>query len=137
MGEEGEGSSERVRRSVLTRIIQARLDETFTEIQTRLKKSGFDVSAGRRAVLTGGAAQLAGARDVAGQVLNKQVRIGRPQTFPGLAAATAGPAYATALGLLISGATSPQETNDPNAPPAEEKSQRRGIVRWFSESLFG
>jgi cell division protein FtsA len=137
MGEEGERGSERVRRSVLTRIIQARLDEIFTEIQTRLRKNGFDVSAGRRGVLTGGGAQLAGARDLAGQVLNKQVRIGRPQTFPGLAAASAGPAYATALGLLISGATSPPETNDPNPPQLEEKSPRRGIVRWFSEGLFG
>jgi cell division protein FtsA len=137
MGEEGERGSDRVRRSVLTRIIQARLDETFTEIQTRLRKTGFDVSAGRRAVLTGGGAQLAGARDLAGQVLNKQVRIGRPQTFPGLAGATAGPAYATAVGLLISGATSPAETNDPLPPQVEEKSRRRGIVRWFSESLFG
>jgi cell division protein FtsA len=137
MGEEGERGSDRVRRSVLTRIIQARLDETFTEIQTRLRKTGFDISAGRRAVMTGGGAQLAGARDLAGQVLNKQVRIGRPQTFPGLAGATAGPAYATAIGLLISGATSPAETNDPLPPQTEEKSPRRGIVRWFSESLFG
>jgi len=74
---------------------------------------------------------------LAGQVLNKQVRIGRPQTFPVLAGATAGPAYATAVGLLISGATSPAETNDPLPPQTEEKSPRRGIVRWFSESLFG
>ena len=137
MGEEGERGSDRVRRSVLTRIIQARLDEIFTEIQTRLRQNGFDISAGRRGVLTGGGAQLAGARDLAGQVLNKQIRIGRPQTFPGLAAASAGPAYATALGLLISGATSPPETHDPNPPQLEEKSPRRGIVRWFSEGLFG
>ena len=135
MGEEGERGSERVRRSDIARIIRARLDEIFNEVQDRLKRSGFDIAAGRRAVLTGGASQLAGVRDVAAQVLNKQVRLGRPQTFPGLAEATAGPAYATALGLLISGATSPPETNDPN-PPAEEKS-RRGIARWITESLFG
>jgi cell division protein FtsA len=124
-----------VRRSVLTRIIQARLEEIFSEVQARLKKSGFDVAAGRRAVLTGGGAQLAGTRELAAQLLNKQVRIGRPQTFPGLPAATAGPAYATALGLLISGATSPPESNDPN-PPQEEENQRRGFVRWVSD-LFG
>jgi cell division protein FtsA len=137
MGEEKERGSDRVRRSVLTRIIQARLEEIFSEIQARLKKSGFDVAAGRRAVLTGGGSQLAGTREMAAQLLNKQVRIGRPQTFPGLAAATAGPAYATALGLLISGATSPPETNDPNPPQAEDKSPRRGIARWLSEQLFG
>ena len=136
MGEEGERGSDRVRRSVVTRIIQARLEEIFNEVQSRLKKSGFDVAAGRRAVLTGGAAQLAGMREVAAQILNKQVRIGRPQTFPGLAAATAGPAYATALGLLISGATSPPESNDPNPAPEPER-QRRGLVRWLNETLFG
>jgi cell division protein FtsA len=135
MGEEG-GASERVRRSVLTRIIQARLEEIFGEVQERLVKSGFDVAAGRRAVLTGGSAQLAGTRELAGQLLNKQVRIGRPQTFPGLPAATAGPAYATALGLLISGATSPPESNDPNPPQAEER-PRRGFMRWVNENLFG
>jgi cell division protein FtsA len=68
--------------------------------------------------------------------LNKQVRIGRPQTFPGLPAATAGPAYATALGLLISGATSPPESNDPNPPQAEER-PRRGFMRWVNDNLFG
>jgi cell division protein FtsA len=135
MGEEGDRASDRVRRSVLTRIIQARLEEIFGEVQGRLKKSGFDVAAGRRAVLTGGGAQLAGARESAAQLLNKQVRIGRPQTFPGLPAATAGPAYATALGLLISGATSPPEMNDPNPLQAEE-SPRRGFVRWVSD-FFG
>src|SRR5262249_33471160 len=54
MGEESDRGSDRVRRSVVTRIIQARLEEIFTEVQSRLKKSGFDVAAGRRAVLTGG-----------------------------------------------------------------------------------
>ena len=136
MGEERDRGSDRVRRSVVTRIIQARLEEIFGEVQSRLKKSGFDVAAGRRAVLTGGGAQLAGMREVAAQILNKQVRIGRPQTFPGLAAATAGPAYATALGLLISGATSPPESNDPNPAPEPER-QRRGLVRWLNETLFG
>jgi len=135
MGEESDRGSDRVRRSVVTRIIQARLEEIFGEVQSRLKKSGFDVAAGRRAVLTGGGAQLSGTREVAAQILNKQVRIGRPQTFPGLPAATAGPAYATALGLLISGATSPPETNDPN-PSQEPERQRRGVVRWLNETLF-
>ncbi len=66
---------------MLTRIIQPRLEEIFGEVQTRLRASGYDVAAGRRAVLTGGACQLAGTRELAQRVLNKQVRIGRPQSF--------------------------------------------------------
>ncbi len=138
MGEEREQGSERVRRSKLTGIIQARMEEIFSELQSRLSKSGFDVAAGRRAVLTGGASQLAGVRELATRMLGKQVRLGRPQALPGLAAATAGPAYSTALGLLIAGATSQAELNDPNPPRANLKIERKaGLGRWLSASLFG
>jgi cell division ATPase FtsA len=78
MGEDGDDAALRLPRSMLTRIIQARLEEIFGEVQTRLRASGFDVAAGRRAVLTGGACQLAGTRELAARILNKQVRIGRP-----------------------------------------------------------
>jgi len=113
MGEEGDDAAIRLPRSMLTRIIQARLEEIFGEVQTRLRASGFDLAAGRRAVLTGGACQLAGTRELAARILNKQVRIGRPATFHGLAAASAGPDYATALGLLTAGATMPPELLNP------------------------
>jgi cell division protein FtsA len=98
---------------MLTRIIQARLTEIFEEVQKRLQASGYDVMAGRRAVLTGGACQLAGTRELAASILNKQVRIGRPQPFPGLAAASAGPDYAAAIGLLMAGALLPPEVLNP------------------------
>lgn len=136
MGEEGETGAHRVKRSLLTRIIQSRMEEILVEIRDRLRKSGFDVAAGRRAVLTGGACQLAGVRELASRVLNKQVRLGRPVTFPGLAAATAGPAYATALGLLIAGATTAPEVLDPNVG-IEIKPEKRGFARLLGGSLFG
>jgi cell division protein FtsA len=136
MGEAADRGIDRVRRARLTSVIQARLEEILDEAQNRLKKSGFDVAAGRRAVLTGGGSQLPGVREVAARVMNKQVRVGRPQAFPGIAAAATGPAYATALGLLISGAMNPPEMHDPN-PPTEVKVERRGLARWLSPGLFG
>ena len=66
------------------------------------------------AVLTGGACQLAGTRELAARILNKQVRIGLPQSFSGLAAASAGPDYATAIGLMMAGATLPPELLNPD-----------------------
>jgi cell division protein FtsA len=136
MGEERDRGTRRVRRSLVTRIIQDRVEEIFGELQTKLRKDGFDVAVGRRLVLTGGASQLAGVSELASRVLQKQVRLGRPQTFPGLAAATAGPAYATALGLLIAGANTPAEAQDPN-PRMEKKPVRTGLGGWFSAGLFG
>jgi cell division protein FtsA len=140
MGEEGEEcdrSGQRVRRSLVTRIIQSRTEEIFGEVHERLRKTGFDVAAGRRLVLTGGGCQLASVRELAGRTFNKQVRLGRPQTFPGLAAATAGPAYASALGLMISGATIPSEMHAPVTRDTAEPLRRSGIVRWLGGGLFG
>ena len=125
MGEEGDDSALRVPRSMLTRIIQARLEEICGEVQTRLRASGWDVAAGRRLVLTGGACQLAGTRELAARILNKQVRIGRPAVFAGLAAANSGPDYATAIGLLMAGATMPPELLNPQIAlnPAKPKGE--------------
>ena len=136
MGEESEPVKNRVRRNHVARIIRARIDDILGAIHDRLGKAGFDVIAGRRAVLTGGASQLSGVREVAAEILNKQVRLARPQTFPGLAAASSGPAYATVLGLLISAATTAAETTDPS-PPEIASPARGGIARWVSERLFG
>jgi cell division protein FtsA len=137
MGEDGDEADLRVPRSMLTRIIQARLEETFSEVQKRLRDSGYDVAAGRRVVLTGGACQLAGARELAGRVLNKQVRVGRPRAQSGLPASSAGPDYATAIGLLMAGATMPPEVLNPELASEQSENSTKG---WFSRltgGLFG
>ncbi len=136
MGEDGDGSSVRVPRSMLTRIIQPRLEEILGEVQTRLRASGFDVAAGRRAVNTGGGCPQAGTRGRAPRVLNKQVRIGRPQTFHGLPAASAGPDYAAALGLLMAGATMPPEALNPDYEPPRQVKQG-GLFKRLAGGLFG
>jgi cell division protein FtsA len=100
IGEEDEGHVNHVPRSLLVGIIAPRIEETFELVRNRLEASGFDKVAGRRVVLTGGACQLHGAREFAGLILDKQVRIGRPQRVAGLAEATGGPAFATTAGLL-------------------------------------
>jgi cell division protein FtsA len=137
MGEDGDDDANRVPRSLLTRIIQPRMEEILLEVQSRLRASGLDVAAGRRAVLTGGACQLAGARELAQRVLNKQVRLGRPQTFPGLPAAGAGPDYASALGLLMAGATMPIELLNPGLALASEEPREPGFLRRMVGGIFG
>ena len=73
---------------------------------------------------------MTGIRELAARVLNKQVRIGRPQTFPGLAAAAAGPDYATtAIGLLMAGATMPPELLNPELAALPEAGKSKN---WLS-----
>ncbi len=100
VGEEDSGTTQSVARSYLTGIIQPRIEETFELVRSHLEASGVDRLAGRRVVLTGGACQLPGIRDIGALVLDKQVRLGRPLRIQGLAEATSGPAFATCSGLV-------------------------------------
>ena len=101
---EGENDTAQVPRSMLTSIIRPRIEETLEMVRSQLAAAGLEKLGGRRLVLTGGASQLHGVRDMAGHILGKQVRQGKPIWLKGLAEATAGPAFATCAGLLRYGA---------------------------------
>jgi cell division protein FtsA len=100
VGEDNRSQPNHVPKSYLNQIIQPRLEETFELVRGQLEASGFDKLAGRRVVLTGGASQLQGVRELAAAVLDKQVRLGRPIGMAGLAESACGPAFATAAGLI-------------------------------------
>jgi cell division protein FtsA len=99
-GEDEPSQANHLPRSLLIGIIQPRLEETFEMVRSRLEASRYYQKAGRMVVLTGGASQLSGVRDLAQLVLDKQVRIGKPRRVMGQPEANAGPAFATAIGLL-------------------------------------
>jgi cell division protein FtsA len=100
IGEEEDGHANHVPKSMLVSIIGPRIEETFEMVRNRLEAGGSDKIAGRRVVLTGGACQLHGVKELAGLILDKQVRVGRPLRVKGLAESTHGPAFSTAAGLL-------------------------------------
>ena len=87
-------------RSRLTTIVRARMEETFEILRDRLRRSGLEDYSGRRVVLTGGAAQLNGVRELAELVFEKSVRVGRPSYMQGLKSTLSEPAFAVAMGML-------------------------------------
>ncbi|MEZ5668790.1 MAG: cell division protein FtsA [Alphaproteobacteria bacterium] len=109
VGEDGRRDGQQIPRAVVNTIIQPRMEETFELVRARIEHSGVANQAGRRVVLTGGASQLQGVRDLAGHVFDKQVRIGRPIGFAGLAETSGGPAFATVAGLIAYAARVQQE----------------------------
>lgn len=100
VGEDEDQPSLEIPRSMLVQIIRPRLEETLELVRTHLEAAGVHRIAGRRVVLTGGASQMPGVREMAEQILDKQVRPGRPVRLRGLAESVAGPAFATCAGLL-------------------------------------
>lgn len=101
MGEDGDEGGHQIPRSLLNRIIAARVEETLEMLRERINASGYSSVVGKRVVLTGGAAQLGGLTDMARRTLGRNVRIGRPLGVRGLPAAAKGPAFAAAVGLMV------------------------------------
>ena len=136
IGEEEDGQVNHVPRSLLVGIIAPRIEETFELVRNRLEASGFDKVAGRRVVLTGGACQLHGAREFAGLILDKQVRIGRPQRIAGLAEATNGPAFATSAGLLHFAVSERAEVSGMRRiPDGARRGTFRRLCHWLKENF--
>ena len=134
VGEHDSDSMTRIPRSMLTSIIRPRLEETFELVRDCLVDSGFDSMVGRRVVLTGGASQLPGTRDLAARVLDKRVRLGQPLTVSGLADVTQGPAFSTCAGLLTYAISGPIEAEArPAAGDPRTRFARMG--RWMKENF--
>lgn len=136
IGDEAGGAQNRIPRSMLIGIVRPRLEETFELVRAHLEATGFDKVSGRRVVLVGGASQLQGAAEMAGQILDKQVRLGRPRRVEGLAEAVSGPAFATCAGLLAFALKKPVEAPSRAYRPSEEPSGRFGrIGQWIRENF--
>ena len=136
VGEDDETNASEVPKSMLVQIIQPRIEETLELVRTQLEASGFGKSAGRRVVLTGGASQLEGLRDLAELVLDKQVRLGRPKLIRGLPESVSGPAFSTTAGLLRYGLK--EHVLRPNYAAMNTANEKRGFGRigqWLRENF--
>lgn len=97
-GEDEEGNT--VPRSSLNHIIRPRLEELFELVRDRLDAAGLSKMAGSRVVITGGGNQMIGIGDLAGKILQKQVRIVRSRQIDGLGESVSGPAFSVPMGLI-------------------------------------
>ena len=101
VGEEDDSNIKQIYRSDLINIISPRIEEIFELVGRKLDEAGYKNTASHRVVLTGGASQLPGMREVASMVLDKQVRIGRPRNIENIPQVLHNPTFSTALGLLL------------------------------------
>jgi cell division protein FtsA len=125
----------RIPRSQVVNIIRPRIEETFEYVKDRLDSAGLTRAAGNRVVLTGGACQLAGVRDLAARMLGRQVRLGRPMQLRGLPEMATGPAFATAGGLLSWAAGAGQTFQDLDMEEEQQSGLLRRIVNFLRERV--
>lgn len=136
IGGEGVGEASQVPRSMLVGIIRPRVQEIMELVRDQLAKAGFNQASGPRVVLTGGSAQLTGIADIASDILDRHVRIGRPRALNGLAQSLSGPAFSTAVGLINCATSRPPDISAEIAgkPQAYSGSLSR-IGQWLKENF--
>lgn len=100
IGESGSSHASQVPKSMLSMIIRSRVEEIFELVQRKLQDSGVDPIVFQRIVLTGGACQIQGMREMAVQIMKRPVRIGTPNGITGGGEVTSNPSFATCAGLL-------------------------------------
>jgi cell division protein FtsA len=92
-----------VSRSVLTKIIEPRVEEILGLVNQEIVQSGYKHLLSAGVVLTGGTSLLEGMTELAEFILEMPVRRGVPQGVGGLVGAVNSPVYSTAVGLLLYG----------------------------------
>lgn len=134
VGEE-EHQFAKVPRSMVVSIIKPRLEETFELVRDRLDGAGLGRAAGTRVVLTGGASQMVGAREMAARILNRQVRQGRPAHLRGLPDSAAVPGSAVAVGMLLWASGEGRTLADLNLADERPTGLVRRIVNFLRERV--
>lgn len=134
LGEEAYLDPNHIPRSMLIGIMQPRLEEIFEMVRSRIEQAGLGSALGRRVVLTGGASQISGMRDLAQHILDKQVRVGRPIHVGSLPDSVSGPAFATTAGLLTYISEREDEMPAQIIKNVEPESLVARVSAWFKEN---
>jgi cell division protein FtsA len=96
----GEQDPVQISRHDLVQIIEARVEEIFSQVVQEIKRSGYDGLLPAGMVMTGGTSLLPGIRNIASNVLGVPVRLAKPENLTGMADKLNSPAYSTSVGLL-------------------------------------
>ena len=132
----GDRPPRRLARQSLAQSVQARYEEIFEMVQDRIRTSGYDSMVAAGVVLTGGAAKMEGALELAEEIFHKMVRLGVPQGVTGLGEVISSPLHATGVGLLLHGSRGNISSARLGSPALGELGGLLGKARgWFTKNF--
>ena len=128
-GEQEHEAPRIVSRGAIANIIRQRVEEIFEMVQDRLADSPLAAEPKAQVVLTGGGSQLTGICELAGRILNRPVRVGRPLGLGRLPNEAKSPSFAVAAGLLVY----PQHAHREHVEPRRPAYLRTGTDGYFGK----
>ena len=128
----------KVEKSIISRIIQARMEELFVLAAQEIKRSGIESYLPAGVVVTGGGSLLKGTRELAEQVLGTDVNLGVPTDIGGgLIKEVESPIYATGIGLILHRMKYIDQKKNAKKNKGKKKAGMNNILirikQWFDE----
>jgi len=118
-------------RQVMAQLLEPRMQELFELVREELDRSGYRELVAAGVVLTGGSSLLEGTQELADEIFELPVRIGRPQDIGGLVDVVNSPIFATGVGLIKYGQRYRTEQQHHYNDDGNGGGMLSGIKRWF------
>lgn len=131
-----------ITKSILAKIIQARMEEIMEIIAIEVKRSGYADALSAGLVLSGGGSLIKNVCPLANEVLGMDAKIGRPLGLAGgLIEEVNNPMYATSVGLVLHALKTGGAGNGPMVPASSKGSGVEKVMEkithhmksWFKE----
>jgi cell division protein FtsA len=99
----GDRGSRQLSRKTLAEVIEPRVEELYSLVQSELRRSGYEELLSSGIVITGGSSVTRGMVELGEEIFHMPVRVGKPSYSGGLAEVVRHPRYSTAVGLVLAG----------------------------------
>jgi len=99
----GEREPRQLSRKTLAEVIEPRVEELYSLVQTELRRSGYEELLSSGVVITGGSSVMRGMVELGEEIFHMPVRVGYPSYNGALAETVRHPRYSTGVGLLLAG----------------------------------
>ncbi|MGA8146484.1 MAG: cell division protein FtsA [Gallionellaceae bacterium] len=99
----GERGLRMLSRQTLAEVIEPRVEELYSLVQTELRRSGFEDLMSSGIVITGGSSSMQGMVELGEEIFHMPVRQGLPRYVGGLSDVVKTPRFSTGVGLLLYG----------------------------------
>ncbi|TVQ66434.1 MAG: cell division protein FtsA [Balneolaceae bacterium] len=125
-----------ITKSILAKIIQARMEEILEIIAIEVKRSGYADSLSAGIVITGGGSLIKNICPLANEVLGLDAKIGRPLGLAGgLIEEVNSPIYATSVGLVLHALKSEGTENQQLIPSSEKGGGVEKVMSSITERM--
>ncbi|MDD4912725.1 MAG: cell division protein FtsA [Sideroxydans sp.] len=131
----GERGSRMLSRQTLAEVIEPRIEELYSLVQTELRRSGLEDVLSSGIVITGGSSAMQGMVELGEEIFHLPVRLGLPRNIGGLSSVVKTPRYATGVGLLVYGLERNQREAVSRVSSGSFKDVFENMKNWFKSNF--